>query len=315
MGSDVFSTSRAVYGVYSNTQGLDAGRPVNINGNRVGMVERIDFLPDYTGQLVVTFQITTDYPIPSNSVALIAGDVLGNKRVDIMLGDSTHIMQMGDTIPTGLQPGLAEAVNEQLAPLKAKTERLLGSIDTALAVFQGFLTEDTQRDFKKTFENLYESFDHLKNVTNEIDIYMAENRPRLSQITENLEHITSTFSQNSGKLDTIFSNVEAITDTLAQARVAETMAELAKASAQANQLLEKVNNGEGTLGQLFNDQELYDNITKASNSLDRLLLDLRYNPNRYIEFSVFGSSPRYSPEEIEEMERQLDSDSTANSDN
>ncbi len=315
MGSDIFSSERAIYGVYDNTQGLDPGRPVNINGNRVGIVERIDFMPDYSGNLLVTFQLTTDYPIPSNSMAIIAGDVLGNKRVDIILGDKDEVVNNGDTILTGVQPGLTEAVNEQLAPLKAKTEKLLGSLDTALAVFQGFLTEDTQRDFRNSFANLNKSFENLESISREIDVYVTENRPRFNQITKNLESITTTLSDNRGRLDTIFANVEALTDTLAQARVAETMAELARASAQANDILTKVNNGEGSLGKLLNDQQLYENLTKASNSLDRLLLDLRYNPNRYIEFSVFGSSPRYSPEEIQELERQLDSNSTGTPEN
>lgn len=303
-GSDVFSSNRVIYGVYTHTQGLDPGRPVTINGNSVGVVSEIRFKPDFSGELVVAFQLNTDYPIPSNTTAIIVGDVLGNKKVELILGDSESNTEPGDTILTAVQPGLTEAVNEQLAPLKAKTEKLLGSLDTALAVFQGFLTPETQRDFRNSFASLNESFANLESITHEVDIYMKENRPHLSAITENLHNVTTTLNNNRGRLDSIFMNIESLTDTLAKARVAETMAQLAKASSQANDILLKVNNGEGTLGQLLNDQELYDNLNRASQSLDRLLLDLRYNPNRYVEFSIFGSSPRYTQEEIDQMERQ-----------
>lgn len=299
-GSDVFSTSRVLYGVYNHTQGLDPGRPVTINGNNVGIVKSIEFTPDLSGDLVVTFELTTEYPIPANSVAFIVGDVLGNKKVELHLGDGDPVAN-GDTIATEVQPGLTEAVNEQLAPLKAKTEKLLGSLDTALAVFQGFLTPETQRDFRNSFANLNESFENLNSISKQVD---ADIVPRLSSITANLDKLTTTLAANRGTLDTIFGNVAAITDSLAHANIAQTINELAVASAQVNEILAKVNNGEGSLGKMLNDEDFYNNLNKATSSLDALLLDLRYNPNRYVEFSIFGSSPRYTPEEIEQAERE-----------
>lgn len=313
-GSDVFTSHTTYYGIYENTQGLGQGRPVTINGNTVGIVNSIKFMPDYSGRLLVTFHITEDYPVPSNAKATIVSDMLGNMEVQLDVShrnDTIPLALPGDTLKTYLQPGLTEAVNEQLAPLKAKTEKLLGSLDTALAVFSGFLNKETQKNFSNSFSNLNESFINLERISSELDIYFAENRPRLSNITENLDNLMSTLNDNSGRLDTIFRNVESLTDTLAKANIAETMSELSNASKQANEILTKVNNGEGTIGQLLNDEELYNNITKASEALDRLLLDVRYNPNRYVEFSVFGSSPRYSEEEIEELEAQREREKAA----
>ncbi|GGH75693.1 mammalian cell entry protein [Phaeocystidibacter marisrubri] len=306
-GSDVFTSHTVLYGVYDNTQGLNPGRPVTINGNNVGIVNSIDFTPDYSGTLLVTFQITTDYPIPNNAKATIVSDVLGNKTVELNINGLDYLGDAavsGDTLPTFIQPGLTEAVNEQLAPLKAKTEKLLGSLDTALAVFQGFLTKETQSDFRNSFANLNESFENLRSITHEANVYLVSSRPKLQNITSNLDNLTSTLNANRGRLDTIFSNLASLSDTLAKARIAETMSQLAVASKQANEILLKVNNGEGTLGQLLNDPELYHNLTSATAALDRLLLDLRYNPNRYVEFSIFGSSPRYSQEEIDQLEEQ-----------
>lgn len=314
-GSDIFAPKNVIYGVYDNTSGLDAGRPVNINGARIGAVESIDFAPDLSGNLIVTFTITSDYPIPQNSMAVIAADVLGNSRVDIVLGDSSEKLNMGDTIPTGVQPGLTEAVNEQLAPLKAKTEKLLGSLDTALAVFQGFLNEDTRQNFTTSFENLSKSFENLESITRNVDGFVGQNRTRFDSIVVHLNKLTRTLAANGSKLDTIFANVANITDSLAQSNLKATIDQLALATTSANEILQKVNDGEGSLGQLINNEELYENLIHASKSLDRLLLDLRYNPNRYIEFSIFGSSPRYSQEEIDELERQRELENSGSSDN
>lgn len=304
-GSDIFASNNKIYGVYDHTQGLEPGRTVNINGHRIGIVESIDFAPDQSGNLIVTFLLSTNYPIPTNSMAIIASDVLGNKRVDIVLGEGTsEVIAPGDTIATGVQPGLTEAVNEQLAPLKAKTEKLLGSLDTALALFQGFLNEETRANFSSSFQGLSESIDNLNTITREVGGYVKTNHSRFDSITANLDRLTATLANNSGKLDTIFTNFATLSDSLAKSNIKQTIDQLAIATTTANEILTKVNDGEGTLGELINDRELYDQLNKATESLDRLLLDLRYNPNRYIEFSIFGSSPRYSPEDIDSLEAE-----------
>src|SRR5690606_14342419 len=107
-----------------------------------------------------------------------------------------------------------------------------------------------------------------------------------------------------GQLEQVFNNLNALSDTLARARVGETMAQLSLATRQANEIMTRINQGEGTAGKLINDEELYNNLNKASESLDRLLLDMRYHPNRYVEFSIFGSRTRYTQEEIDSLEEE-----------
>jgi phospholipid/cholesterol/gamma-HCH transport system substrate-binding protein len=51
-----------------------------------------------------------------------------------------------------------------------------------------------------------------------------------------------------------------------------------------------VNKGEGTLGLLVTDKELYTNLTKSTANLESLLADLEANPKRYVHFSLFGKS-------------------------
>jgi phospholipid/cholesterol/gamma-HCH transport system substrate-binding protein len=50
----------------------------------------------------------------------------------------------------------------------------------------------------------------------------------------------------------------------------------------------QINAGQGTLGKLAKNDSLYNNLNKTSEDLDKLMKDLRINPERYIHFSVFG---------------------------
>jgi phospholipid/cholesterol/gamma-HCH transport system substrate-binding protein len=46
--------------------------------------------------------------------------------------------------------------------------------------------------------------------------------------------------------------------------------------------------GKGTMGKLMKDDAMYNNFTKTSKELELLLQDLRLNPTRYVNVSLFG---------------------------
>jgi phospholipid/cholesterol/gamma-HCH transport system substrate-binding protein len=83
-------------------------------------------------------------------------------------------------------------------------------------------------------------------------------------------------------------NFEKLSDEVAKANFAQTIVEANKAVADLQTIVNKVNTGQGTLGQLINDEKMYNNLNNASANLDKLMIDLKANPKRYVSFSVFG---------------------------
>ena len=59
-----------------------------------------------------------------------------------------------------------------------------------------------------------------------------------------------------------------------------------------NSIVDNVEEGNGSLGKLVNNEELYDNLNATSANLDRLLQDIRLNPKRYVHISVFGKKQK-----------------------
>jgi phospholipid/cholesterol/gamma-HCH transport system substrate-binding protein len=51
--------------------------------------------------------------------------------------------------------------------------------------------------------------------------------------------------------------------------------------------MRKIDKGEGTLGQLINNDSLYVKLTNASKDLDQLIIDIKQHPDRYLSFSIF----------------------------
>lgn len=304
-GQNIFEDKRVYYAVYSRVDGLTAARPIMINGFQVGQVEQVYFHPDGSGRLVVKLQMTSEFPIAENTIASIQStDLLGEKSIEFILGDSPQPAESGDTLVSNIKLTLTEEVNQQVAPLKSKAEHLFASMDTALTLVSGFLNEDTRDNFMETFNSIRRSFQQLENTVYNLDYTVDETKTDIIMSAQNITDLTNTLSENSEQLGNTIQNLNTISDSLAQVRFVETFASLERALASTEQVMEKVNKGEGSLGMLVNDPELYQNLEDASRQLDLLLLDVKYNPKRYVNFSVFGKDRAYDEEELLEMQRQ-----------
>jgi phospholipid/cholesterol/gamma-HCH transport system substrate-binding protein len=107
-----------------------------------------------------------------------------------------------------------------------------------------------------------------------------------------VESITKNFKANNEKLSNVFSNLDKITNDVAASNVKQTMQSLEKSLSDLSKVIDKVNSGEGTLGQLTQNDSLYRNLENASKNMDLLLEDMRLRPKRYVHFSVFGKKEK-----------------------
>ena len=305
-GNDIFASSRVYYAIYDNTEGLTPAVSVAINGKQVGVIDDIYFHPDQSGRLVVRLKMQMDYPLPSDSKAKIhSSGLLGERNIQLMLGDSTTLAQDGDTLFATVEGSLTDAVNEQVAPIKAKAENLLASLDTAVTLLTGFLDDETRDNFRKSFASLQRTFTRLDQSSAILARYLEENEGNFDRFAQNLASITDNLKNNNENITMVLSNLNAITDSIQRANITGTFNKVNHAMTQLDSSLTKINNGQGTIGQLVNNPELYDNLEDAASSLNRLLLDIKYNPNKYVHFSMFGSKRTYNDQDIEEMEEEL----------
>ncbi|MCR9153824.1 MAG: MlaD family protein [Bacteroidetes bacterium] len=299
-GQDLFLNKNIVYAEYKQVDGLSPSRPVNINGLKVGLVDDIYFHPNGSGSLMVAMNITTDFNIPKNTVARISSDLLGNRSVELILGDSPAAISAGDTLASKIQLSLAEEVNEQVKPIKEKAEKLIGSIDTVMILASAFLNEETRNNFRSTFGKLQDVVDRLSNA-----VKLSEQK--IVSSVDDLSLITSTVEENRGELDAIFNNLAALSDSLASINFKQAVSNLDTTLIRANAVLGKIDEGSGSASALVNERELYDNLLQATEQLNLILIDLKYNPKRYVHFSMFGRSPDYDEMENLKLEKEAKS--------
>lgn len=287
-GKDFFSSDKRVYAIYNQVEGLAASNPVLVNGLKVGLIRKLKMDEDGSGKIVVSMTINSSVRVPRNSQAQIfSTDILGSKGIRIILGDAKEEIENGDTLISGLQQSLPEEVQAQVAPIKAKAENLLSSLDSVLLVIREVFNDRTKNNLKRSFESISNSLQAIEGVTTNLDTAL-ENNGKLKMIFDNVESITSNLKKNNEKISTMIENFSAISDTLAQANISKTFESARLSLEQTAAVLQKVNSGEGTLGQLTNNDSLYHNLNSTARNLDLLLSDFQQNPGRYVNFSLIS---------------------------
>ena len=301
-GKDIFKRNRTFYAVYDATSGIQDAAPVSINGLNVGKVTDMRFVNKNSAKILIEFTISDPVFIPSNSVARIFSlDLLGTKNVEIVLGDSKSEAEDGDTLIGGSQISLSDEVNKQIAPVKLKAENLLSSLDTMVTVLHSVFNADTRRNLIASFESIHTTLSNLENTTYNVDTLVYGQRKRLERIMFNVESITENFRKNDENISSILSNFSKLSDTLAKANLAGTLANVNNVLARMDAITTKIDKGQGSIGLLINDKKLYDNLDKSAAQLNSLITDMKLNPYRYVNFSVFPPSKKrmiYSPDTL-----------------
>ncbi len=287
-GKDFFTRQKLVYAVYDRVDGLAPSNPVNVNGLKIGMVQKLILLPDHSGRIVVSMHISNDIRIPRNSMAQIYGtDLLGGKAIRFVFGNSEKDIQDGDTVITGIENSLSQEVSAQVGPIKEKAENLLSSFDSVLVVVRDVFNETTKENLRKSFESIAHSLSSIESLTGNLDTILRKDG-KLKAIFDNLASITSNLKSNNEKITTIINNFAAISDTLARANIAATLDNTQKTLEQTSLLFQKINKGEGTMGQLATNDSLFMNLNATAHDLDELLKDFNENPKRYIGLSLIS---------------------------
>lgn len=287
-GLELLKTSRTFYAVYDHVNGLVAANPISIKGLKVGQVKKLYFDEKNPSKIIVELYVLGDYPIAKNSSARIfSSGLLGSPEVEIVPGDSQVMAVSGDTLVSQIEATLGQEVNRQLLPLKTKAENLIGSIDSIAVIVQEVLNKNTRENLVTAIEHVKQTLENIAHTTQNLDTLMDSQKNNLSRIITNVESISGNLKRNNDKISNILTNFSNLSDSLARARIPATIAQVNKAIGDLDAVLMKINRGEGSVGQLLTNEQLYKEVEKAARDLNLLLEDIKANPSRYIKVSVF----------------------------
>ncbi len=266
-GADIFGRNR-VYAVhYENVSGLQDAAAVVISGVKVGQVTDVKVNMEQGG-VDVRLSVSSDFDIPADSKAMMfSAGLMGGKSIEIVLGSSTEILKSGDTIQGGATPDMFEMLGSELSDVKVRVNALLDNLNNTVCGVDSLLDNNAK--------SITSAIASLQRVMAELE---------RSNIVANVDGLCASLNSTMPKIDGVVSDLQTVTASL---RENESGKRLAEAVTQVNTLLAKFNGGDGTVGKLVSDEKLYKELAQASQNLSLLLADLKENPSRYINVTVF----------------------------
>ncbi len=280
-GLNILDKNRIFHAKYDNIDGLLKGSVISLNGFNVGIVSNICLQSD--NSILVSVKINEDFDVPANSILKISNqDLMGTKGISVILGNSDLLAKNNDTLTAEIENSLQDEVNKQILPLKNKAEGLISSVDSLMVIFTSVLNTDARKNLASSFKNLDETFVLMSESMKELNKLVVTNEKNISNSIKNFESITGNISNNNESIENILKKMSSISDSVSSKDIGDIIKNL-------NNITNKISVGQGNLGLLNSDDQLYRNIEKTTNDISILVEEIKKDPKKYFNFSVLGN--------------------------
>lgn len=267
-GSNLLSSSDTYYFVFNDISGLTESSPIFAAGYQVGRIKKIYFDYSHIEKIKVLAEVDRKMKIPMGSTASISSDVLGNIKVTLNIAPHRgQYVQPGGVISGSIDTGTVGKMTEMVPTIK----QILPKLDSVMFHLNALLADPA----------LAHSIHNIDEITNNLSTSSKQLHILLTNVNREVPGIVS-------KTNLVLANTEQFTDNLRKIDVASTMTKVDEAMADVQEFTSKINNNSGTFGLLLKDPTLYYNLNQTMKNIDSLAVNLRQQPKRYVNFSLFG---------------------------
>lgn len=308
-GSNLLARTQVFSAHYENIGDLMVSSPVKINGFQVGSVTRVYLEETNMQSIIAEFTVRNDISIPTTTTAVIVpGGIMGGAAIDL---DFTGVCSGQDcaqsgAILEGRQLGLLQQmlgdqeIDRYMARIK---EGMNGLLDTLTLMSED---ETSNNLVGRGLNNTRNILASTRTATADLALLVDRLGKQLPAIMNDLQSVTGTLKTSNTDIAGMLANANTVTKQVAGADLGQTIAksqealqavektaaELGKATDELKTVLSRIEQGDGTLGKLINEPELYNQLNTMARNVDLLLQDVRLNPKRYINVSVFGKKDK-----------------------
>lgn len=285
-GDDIFTGRNTYYSLLDDVKGLKAAAPILYKGIKTGTVTEVELLPERNAVLV-TVEVSKRVSLPLGTrFRLVSTDLFDTKALQIEIGqDADRTYRHRDTLPAEIAPSLIENLVGDLTPLKDKVEISLSNLNRILEAVE-------EAKIRHSLAQLDEGSSNLNELIRDSRAPIQKTLSELSRLSEDLR-------QDQPLLKASIQNFKSFSDSLTHLQLKQTVNQAELALSSTRQLMERIQSDQGTLGKLMKDSSLYYNLQQSTQSLNLLLTDLRQNPGRYVQVSVFGRKDKDSKKTLD----------------
>ena len=252
---------------FKNAGNIEIGSTITVHGVKKGRVKELKIEDD---GVVVFLQVELDFPLKEGTkFFILESNLMGDVLLEIIPGGEEQVLDL-ELIQTGEK-------NYGLTKLVAELSEVVYGIESILSRItnkEGFL------------ENLQSIVDTSNVIINKINKSIDSNSAEIDKLISNASEISERLSR------IIKNNEENINQTFALSsevitKLNKTLNKMEDVTQNFQEISDKMLQEDSSFNRLITEKDLYENLLKATVSLDSLLKDIKENPKRYFKIKVF----------------------------
>jgi len=287
-GKSLFTTDNIFYAKYDNVEGLEPSSPVSINGLKVGHVDKIIPITDKSGKIHFVLKVLVDDAFEfskKSQIEIFEPGLMSGKQVRVNLAYGGEMAKDGDTLAGSYRESMMNSISSQVGPVKDQLQEVLKRADSLILNANAITDAQNQAQIRALLASLNRTVSSFETTSQQTNRLLANNDPRIQQMLDNANLATVSARTAIDKYGRVAEQVDV-------QKLNNTIDKLSLTSDKLNNVISGIQNGEGSLGKLAKDEQLYQNLNETSVNLNELVKDMKANPKRYVNLSVFGKNSK-----------------------
>jgi len=288
-GIDFFSSSKKYYAVYENVDKLTESNQIFLNGYAVGRVSKIQ-IQQQLNRVLVELDINSDIVLTDSSVALLNGELLGGRFIQLLVGPGGQVLQPKDTLKSDVANGIMDFFQESAQPVAANLQITLQNLNTIL--------EGLARNTKR----IDTMFLRLQNTPAILNRTLSTANSNIDGLSESFRSVAGNLNGTLEELKPTLSNFRSLSDSLKVMQLNSTVNKAQQSLGRLNETLARLNSGDNTVSKLMTEDSLYVNLNQLLNSIDSLAKHFNKNPKHFM--APLGKSQRRIEKDLKKQKDQ-----------
>ncbi|EKB61039.1 MlaD family protein [Bergeyella zoohelcum] len=285
-GRNMFTRDNTYLVQYENVDGLKRSSEVQINGMKVGQVDEIIPKTEENGKIyfLVKLLVDPDFKFSTNStVEITEPGFMSSKILKINAVYDDFVAQDGDMLKSSVKRSMLESLGGEVGPLSNQLKQVLKTVDSLGNNANKIFDDQNRREIAMLLTNLNQVAKALQTTAHQANALISSNHPKMNRVLDNADKVMLTTNAAVGKYGQLAESIDT-------QKLNETISSLDATIGKLNGVVSSIERGEGSLGKVMKDEQLYHNLQESTQSLNELLKDFKENPKRYVNISVFGKS-------------------------
>lgn len=248
---------------FEDVSGLSLKAEVKIAGVKVGWVEDISLSSD-SRRAKAEIMVNKTYALYDNAYAIVRQEgLIGTKYLEVIPGDPL-LPKLSSGHHLAREGRESISVDELLFQFKNIAQNVE---DVTSSLKDAFSGDERSDQLRATVEHVSRAAERFDSLSESLEKVITGNEESMHSIVSNVEQFSASLRDD---IPALRESITSLSDTISGS-VSEAASEVRDGFQNISSISEKINNGDGFLGKLVNEEEMYADIKAAVSGMNSYL--------------------------------------------